>query len=105
MQLGELSAARQALEGANVAPGNLAIPRALTNRDRRPPVARQERQEIFRSAPVDVRVVWRRYLVCFRTARRGAAPGPSGMTADRSKSEAVSWLRGLRRSTAFDWDS
>ena len=42
VQLGELSAARQALEGANVAPGNLATLRALTNRDRRPPFARQE---------------------------------------------------------------
>ena len=33
VQLGELSTARQALEGANVAPGNLATLTALMNRD------------------------------------------------------------------------
>ena len=36
-QLGELSSARQALEGSCLAPGNLATLRALTNPDRRPP--------------------------------------------------------------------
>ena len=35
-QLGELSSARQALEGATVAPGDLATLRALTDPDRRP---------------------------------------------------------------------
>ena len=84
VQLGELSAARQALEGANVAPVNLATLRALTNQVRRPPVARQELgQEILRSEPAEpFELVGDALLVCFMTARRGAAPGPSGMTAD-----------------------
>ena len=41
VQLGELSAARQALEGAAVAPGTLATLAALTNPEKRPPVPRQ----------------------------------------------------------------
>ena len=84
VQLGELSAARQALEGANVAPGNLATLRALTNRDRRPPFARQElSQEILHSEPAEPFVLdGNAFLVCLRSARRGAAHGPSGVTAD-----------------------
>ena len=51
---GELSAARQALEGANVAPGTMATLRELTNPARRPPVARHAlSQEILRSEPVE----------------------------------------------------
>ena len=82
--LGELSAAQQALEVANVAPGNLATLRALTNRDRRPPFARQElSQEILHSEQAEPFVLdGDAFFVCLRTARRGAAPGPSGMTAD-----------------------
>ena len=38
VQLGELSAARVALEGAEVAPGTLATLRELTNPERRPPL-------------------------------------------------------------------
>ena len=84
VQLGELSAARQALEGANVAPGNLATLRALTNRDRRPPFARQDlSQEILHSEQAEPFVLdGDAFLVCLRTARRGAAPGTSRMTAD-----------------------
>ena len=41
VQLGELSAARQALEGAAVAPGTLATLAALTNPEKRPPVPKQ----------------------------------------------------------------
>ena len=84
VQLGELSTARQALEGAHVAPGNLATLRALTNRDRRPPFARLElSQEILHSEPAEPFVLdGDAFLVCLRTARRCAAFGPSGMTAD-----------------------
>ena len=84
VQLGELSAARQALEGANVAPGNLVTLGALTNQDRRPPFARQElSQEILHSEPAEPFVLdGDAFLVYLRTARRGAAPGPLGMTAD-----------------------
>ena len=42
VQLGELSAARVALEGAEVAPGTLATLRELTNPERRPPFSHQE---------------------------------------------------------------
>ena len=42
MQMGELSAARQALEGAPVAPGNMATLRALTDPEKRPPLPREE---------------------------------------------------------------
>ena len=78
----ELSAARQALEGANVASGNLATLRALMNRDRRPPFARQELSQEILHSDQQSRSCWMETLVCQRTARRGAAPGPSGMTAD-----------------------
>ena len=84
VRLGELSAARQALEGANVAPGTLTTLRDLTSPVRRPPVPRHElSQEILRSEPVEVfELDGDALLTCLRTARRGAAPGPSGMTAD-----------------------
>ena len=42
VQMGELSAARQALDGAPIAPGTLATLRALTDPEKRPPSARQE---------------------------------------------------------------
>ena len=83
-QLGELSSARQALEGATVAPGDLATLRALTDPDRRPalqrvPLSREvmecEPDQPFVLDPVE-------FLLCLRTARRGAAAGPSGMTSD-----------------------
>ena len=80
VQMGELSAGRQALEGACLAPGNLATLGVLTDPDRRPPVPRRElsqeiRQSSFVLDPVEL-------LICLRKARRGAAAGPSGMTSD-----------------------
>ena len=83
-QLGELSAARQALEGAQLAPGDLTTLRALTDPDRRPPVPREPLSEEvataqpvtpFESDPLE-------FLLCLRTARRDAAQSPSGMTSD-----------------------
>ena len=54
VQLGELSAGRLALEGASLAPGNLATLGVLTVSNRRPPVPRQElSQEIRRSEPLN----------------------------------------------------
>ena len=41
VQLGEISAGRQVLESARVAPGTLATLCALTNQQRRPPVPRE----------------------------------------------------------------
>ena len=52
VQMGELSAARVSLEGAEVAPGTVTTLRELTNPERRPPFPRQElSQEIARSEP------------------------------------------------------
>ena len=79
VQLGELSAA----VGANVAPGNLDTLRALTNRERGPSVTGELSHEILRSEPAEpFELDGDALFVCLRTARRGAAPGPSGMTAD-----------------------
>ena len=84
VQLGELSAARQALEGAAVAPGNKTTLSALKDPTKRPPSPRQAVPDHIRhfspdeEFDLDVDL----FLKNVRTARRGAAPGPSGMTAD-----------------------
>ena len=82
VQVGELSAARQALEAASMAPRTSATLRALSDPERRPPVPREglsrevaEPAEQFELEPTE-------FLTCLRKARRGAAPGPSGMTSD-----------------------
>ena len=82
--MGELSAGRQALEGACLAPGNLATLGVLTDLDRRPPVPRRAlSQEIRQSEPRDPFVLDPvEVQICLRKARRGAAAGPSGMTSD-----------------------
>ena len=73
-----------ALEGAEVAPGNLATLRELTNPEKRPPKPRRDlSQEVAHNEPaVPFELDEVEFLVCLRTARRGAAAGPSGMTAD-----------------------
>ena len=68
-QMGELSAARQALEGAQLAPGTLATLAALTNPDRSEEHIPVERFELDKEL----------FLINLRT--RGAV-GPSGMTSD-----------------------
>ena len=84
VKLGELSAARVSLEGAEVAPGTLTTLRELTNPERRPPIPRQElSQEIARSdpaVPFDLDVD--EFLIGLPSARRRAAGGPSGMTSE-----------------------
>ena len=77
VQFGELSAARQALEGAALAPGNLATWRALTPlpHELSVEVARVEPEEPFQ---LDVE----EFLLWLCKARRGAVAGPSGMTSD-----------------------
>ena len=81
---GELSYARLALEGAEVAPGNLATLRELTNPEKRPPRPRRDlSQEVVHNepaAPFELDQV--EFLVCLRTARRGGSSRASGMTAD-----------------------
>ena len=82
VQLGELSAGRQALEGA-AAPGNKTTLSALKDPTKRPPSPREAVPDHIRhfspdeEFDLDVDL----FLKNVRTARRGAAPGPSGMTA------------------------
>ena len=84
IQLGEVSAGRQALEGASLATGDERTLKALKDPARRPPLPRD---------PVPHDIAQFEPGECFsldqelfsknvRTARKGAAPGPSGMTAD-----------------------
>ena len=84
VQLGEISAGRQALESARVAPGTLVTLHALTNRQRHPPVPREPVPEGLATAmpesPFDLD--FDRFISNIRRAKRGAAPGPSGMTTE-----------------------
>ena len=68
VMLGELSSARQVLESGYLAPGNLSTLRGLTNPEKRPVAAFQSDEN--------------KLALDIRTARRGAAPGPSGMTSE-----------------------
>ena len=84
VQMGELSSARQALEGAAVAPGNEETRAALQNPERRPPCLRDPiPPDILNAAPVEPLVLDAEdFARNMRSAKRGAAGGPSGMTAD-----------------------
>ena len=79
--LGEISAARHALEGSPVAPGTEETLNALRDMDRRPPLPRDPIPEEIRAAnpsnPLELDKG--EFLHNLRTARRGAAGGPSGM--------------------------
>ena len=82
--LGELSAARRAFESAVVAPGTLATLAELTNPVRRPPRPRDPvPAEILGFEPEElVQLDEDLFAKNIRIARRGAAPGPSGMTSE-----------------------
>ena len=84
VQMGELSAARGALEAALVALGTMATLAKLTDPERRPPLPREELcQEVVSSVPerfFELDPV--EFGVSVRTARRWAEAGSSGMTAD-----------------------
>ena len=84
---GELSAGRQALEGESVAPGTLRTLRALTDPERRPEVPREPLLPEFSHHVPRARVVLDSELCTtnLRKSRRGAAGGPSGMTAEHLK--------------------
>ena len=84
LQMGELSAARQALEGAAVAPGDDATRSALQNPAKRPPVLRDPiPDDILNAMPTTPIVVDPEGIARnLRNARRGVAGGPSGMTSD-----------------------
>ena len=77
---GELSSARQALEGALVAPGNEETRAQLTDPSRRPPVPRTPlAREFVEHNPEDQVVLDGEVLLKnLRNSRRGAAAGPSG---------------------------
>ena len=78
VQLGELSAGRQALEGADLVP---RTPSTLAELRRRPAVPREPVFDLLRDTPLfnlDETLFGRN----IRSARRGAAGGPSGMTCD-----------------------
>ena len=74
VQIGELSAGRRALEGAPLAPGNMATLRELQNPLRRPPVPRSPMAPIVLEQDL--------FLKNLKCARRGAAGGPSGLTSE-----------------------
>ena len=85
VHMGELSAARQALGGeAAVAPGNRETLNALQNPVRRPPVLRDPiPQDILHVVPTEQFCLdFGAFTRNIRSARRGAASGPSGMTAE-----------------------
>ena len=82
--VGELSAARQALTSEPLAPPTEATLQQLTDPSRRPAEPyRPLPQDILDAAPAVPLALDRTALLAnLRRARRGAAPGPSGYTAE-----------------------
>ena len=80
--MGEVSAGQQAVEGAALAPGNRTTLNQLKNPDRRPVQPIRELPREFREFQpvVPFKLDEHRFAQNVRSARRGAAPGPSGMT-------------------------
>ena len=77
VQLGEVSSARQAVEGAEVAPGTLDTLNHLRDENRRPP------EDIVNAHPEHPFTLdCEQFLLNLRSSQRGAAAGPLGMTAD-----------------------
>ena len=71
VQMGELSSARHALEGAEIAPGSQATLQALTNEDRRPAIPREPLpQHVIDSVPA-VELVSK--TICFTRLSASAA--------------------------------
>ena len=82
--MGELSSARQALEGAALAPGNAATLHQLKDPSRRPPRPREPLpDDVMRHVPPRA-IELDEQLFCrnLRSCRRGAAAGPSAMTTE-----------------------
>ena len=73
--MGELSSARQALEGAEIAPGSHATLQALTNEDRRPAIPRVPLlQDVIDFVPaVEFNLEDNLFCKTLRSARCGAA--------------------------------
>ena len=87
VQLGELSSGRQALEAAEVAPGTLQTLQALRDPSRRPRRAREtiSRELLDFEPATSLELDEGVFSKNLRSARRGAAAGPSGMTTDHSR--------------------
>ena len=85
VQLGEVSVGRQAVESARVAPGTLATLAELTNQQRRPPLLRDPLPANLANAMLEslFDLDFDRFANNIRSANRGSAPGPSGMTVER----------------------
>ena len=87
IHLGELSQARQDLEGAELAPGNHATLDALQDEERRRPLPRGALPpDLVHHMPVrlfqlDEHIISRN----LRSSRRGAAAGPSGVTMEHMR--------------------
>ena len=98
VKMGELSVAKEALEGAPVAPDNMATLRVLTDPEMRPSLPREElSRAVAEAQPTEqFKLDIVEFLICLRRARRGAAAGSSGMTSDHLfsvvKSEMASEL-------------
>ena len=84
VHMGELSAARQALEGGPMAPGTHATLRVLTDQERRPAFPREPHSaEVAHMQPaVPFQLDTNLFLVNLRKSRKGVAPGPLGMHSD-----------------------
>ena len=84
VQMGELSSGRAALEAAEVAPGSQGTLQQLQNPVRRPPRPREPiPAHLLEHHPRDqFEFDEDKFLQNLRSARRGAAGGPSGMTSE-----------------------
>ena len=93
MQLGELSSARQALEGAALVPGTNATLSVLTDESKRPARPREPlpREVLKHVPPVSFDLDEKLFLRCLRSSRRGSAAGPSGMTNEHLRPLLDDW--------------
>lgn len=87
VQSGDLSRARATLTSSPLAPGTAATLEALRDPNRRPPTLRRPiPEEVLTSCtPAPVQLSARELADSLRTAKRGAAPGLSGATAEHYK--------------------
>ena len=81
IQVGELSSARQALEGAEIAPGNDDTLKQLPDTKRPDKLRDPIPQEVLEHVPtMPFELDENMFLKNLRSAKRGIAGGPSGMT-------------------------
>lgn len=85
VQLGEVSAGRQALEAADLVPGSPETLAALTDPARRPAVLRDAlpARVVEYQPPESFQLDAANFVENVRTAWKGAAPGPSGWTSEQ----------------------